>query len=90
MSYQLVVEPFAEAQLSALPAQLANMIQQQLQRLAANPVVVSKRTALLQPNGQLFEFHEAAGGISVWVSVIFRYGQDEQTLHVEHIAVEFA
>jgi hypothetical protein len=44
---------------------------------------------LLHPRGQLFEAHYDRDGASVWVSIIFRYGQDEQTIHVEDVAVEF-
>jgi hypothetical protein len=30
-----------------------------------------------------FEHFDDSGGVVVWISVIFRFGQDEQTLFVE-------
>ena len=89
MSYTFVVTPAAAGQLGAFPAELAESIRRQLARLAENPTGLSKPTSILQPRGQLFEFKYERGGAVVWVSVIFRFGQDEQTLFVEDVAAEF-
>jgi len=37
----------------------------------------------------LAEFKFDRAGISLWLTVTFFYGQDEQTLHIEEIAIEF-
>jgi hypothetical protein len=89
VSYTLVVTPVAAGQLGAFPAELADSIRGQLARLAENPTALSKPTSILQRHGQLFEFKYERGGAVVWVSVIFRFGQDEQTLYVEHVVAEF-
>jgi hypothetical protein len=89
MAYALVVTPAAEAQLSALPIPLAQFVRQQLQLLIQATSALSKPAPILHPRGKLFEIHYDHAGASAWVSIIFRYGQDEQTLHVEHIVAEF-
>ena len=89
MPYSLIITPTAETQLLALPPELAQFVRQQLQWLIQDPVARSKPAPSLYSRGQLFEVHYERGGVSVWVSIIFRYGQDEESLHVEDIAVEF-
>lgn len=89
MSYALVITPAAEDQLIALPAELASFVRLQLARLSENPTVLSKPTSILQTRGQLFEVKFDRGGVVVWIRVVFRFGQDEQSLFVEHVAVEF-
>jgi len=89
VSYVLIVTPAAEAQLRGLPTELGQFIRDQLAHLGESPTALSKPAALLQPRGQLFEIHYDRGGVTVWVSVIFRFGQDEQTLHIEDIVAEF-
>ena len=89
MSYILVVTAAADAQLRALPAPLALFVREQLQRLLQDPVTLSRPASILSVRGQLFEAHFDRGGVSIWVSIVFRYGQDEQTLHVEDVAAEF-
>lgn len=89
MSYSIVIVPAAAGQLAALPAELAEFTRLQLGRLSANPTALSKSTSILQPPGQLFEVKYERGGVVVWISIIFRFGQDEQNLFVEDIAVEF-
>lgn len=89
MSYSLILTVAAEAQLRALPEPLGGFVREQIQRLRQSPSALSRPASVLHARGQLFEFHYDRGGVSVWVSVIFRYGQDEQTLHVEDIVTEF-
>ena len=89
MSYTVIITPAAARQLTDLPGQLAEFIREQLLHLMENPAVLSKPATILQPRGQLFEFKYDSGGVVVWISVIFRYGQDEQTIHIEDIDAEF-
>lgn len=89
MSYALIVTPTAEAQLRGLPAELGQFVRDQLTHLGESPTTLSKPATLLQARGQLFEIQYDSGGVTIWVSVIFRFGQDEQTLHVEDIVAEF-
>ena len=84
-----MITPAAASQLNALPGELAEFTRGQLARLSENPTALSKPASILQPRGQLFEVKYDRGGVEVWISVIFRFGQDEQTLFIEHIAAEF-
>ena len=89
MSYTVVLSPDATSQRDALPDPLPAFISAQLLRLSENPTALSRPATLLQPRGQLFEINYDRAGVVVWISIIFRFGADEQTIHVEHIASEF-
>ena len=89
VGYTLAITPVAEAQLGAFPEPLAQFVRSELTRLKENPTALSKPATILQPRGQLFEVRYDSGGVVVWVSVIFRFGQDEQTLYVEDRVAEF-
>ena len=75
--------------MNALPPPLSEFVSAQLVRLCQSPTVLSQPVTILQPHGQLFEMRYESGGAVVWVSIVFRFGQDEQTIHIEHIASEF-
>ena len=89
MSYAVAISPEAAAQIGALPPPLPAFISAQLDRLRENPTAISKPTTLFQAPGQLFEIRYDSSGVVVWISIIFRFGADEQTIHVEDVAVEF-
>jgi hypothetical protein len=89
MSYLLALTPTAEAKLDGLPPPLAHFVREQFEVLLQNPVALSRPAPILYSRGQLYEIHDDRDGASVWVSIIFRYGQDEATLHVEDIVAEF-
>ena len=88
MSYALRVSPLAAQQLAAQPEPLRAFVLAALERLAESPSAVARRSTVVSA-GQLAEFKYDHGGAALWVTVTFLYGQDEQTLHIEHIAVEF-
>jgi hypothetical protein len=88
MDYVLRVSPLAEQQLAAQPEPLRAFITAALEQLARGPSAFTRPSALVT-RGQLAEFKFDRAGAVVWVSVTFLYGQDEQTLFVEHIAAEF-
>lgn len=88
MSYALSLSPLAEQQLAAHPSPLREFIRTSLQGLAESPTAHGRRSASFAL-GQLAEFKFDREGATVWVTITFLYGQDEQTLHIEHIAVEF-
>jgi hypothetical protein len=86
MSYQLRLNPKPDQVLNSLPEPLRSHVSRELLNLAQAPTALSKPVGSLQPLGQLFEI-EFSG---IFVSVIFRYGQDEATLFIESIQAEFA
>lgn len=88
MSYGLSVSPLAAQQLASQPEPLRGFILAALEQLAESPSRVARRSAAVSA-GQLAEFKFDHAGASLWVTITFLYGQDEQTLHIEHIAVEF-
>lgn len=89
MSYELGLSPLAERQLAGQPEPLRSFTLDALNRLAGAPASLSRPSASIT-RGQFAEFRfDLDRGTSLWVAVTFLYGADEQTLHVEHIAVEF-
>jgi len=88
MSYVLNLSPTAAQQLAAQPEPLRGFVVAALHRLAESPVSVARRSPSVTA-GQRAEFKFDHGGAVLWVTVTFLYGQDEQTLHVELITVEF-
>ena len=88
MSYALNLSPPAAQQLAAQPEPLRGFVLGALRRLAESPAALARRSPGVTA-GQLAEFRFDQGGAVLWVTITFLYGQDEQTLHVELIAVEY-
>jgi hypothetical protein len=89
MKYALAIGPDAERQLSAQPEPLRTFIYESLQRLAESPSSFRVRAGGAY-RGQRAEFRfDGQPGVSVWITVGFLFGADEQTLHIESIDVEF-
>jgi hypothetical protein len=85
VSYRLLYTGKAIGQLTHLPAEFLDAVEENLNRLAATPVALSLPIASppFPPRGQLFHFeaHDPAGA-RWFFTVIFRYSQDETALHV--------
>lgn len=85
MSYQLRLSSKAERQFDDVPDEFIDVVRESLHALAASPTSRSQRIASppFAPRGQLFHFHAVGFGGSWWFfTVIFRYSQDETTLHI--------
>lgn len=86
--YELLYSEAAEKDLAAiadLSPHLLNFVETQLLRLAGNPVALSQPAhPPYPPDTQLFAFGYPIDDFGEeWrFSVHFRYGQDEQTLHI--------
>ena len=90
MSYAIVLEPDARAALAALPAPVADRVRGELQTLAASPSAQPTRSSNIpMPAGQLYQATFTAGGVTCMLDVVFRYGQDEQTLFIVGLFVEY-
>lgn len=89
MSYILRLSALAQTQLAAQPAILQVFIRANLDALALNPSALTRRGQNPFSQGQMAEFLFDHGGMTVWVTVQFLFGQDEESLHVERIGVEF-
>ena len=84
MSYRTILESPAKSDLAALPRPLQLVVRSELRRLAGSPVTLSRPAVFPYPPGsQLYHFHHDPGG-DTWhhFVVLFRYGQDEATLHI--------
>ena len=89
MKYALRMEPGAERQLAGHPEPLQSFIRECLQRLAESPSAYRPHGGDAH-RGQLAEFrYDKEVGVSVWITVRFLFGADEQTLHIARIDVEF-
>jgi len=88
MPYQVVLAMPAQQDLGRLPPELQDYLTAKIARLAADPTRLSRPSAFPFPPGfQLFHpdpFTDAAGARHDF-AVLFRYGQDETTLHVAMI-----
>ena len=85
MSFYLLYTDKAVGQLALLPVGLIDPVEANLARLADSPVGVSVPIASppFPPRGQLFHFEATDAAADSWfVTVIFRYSQDETALHV--------
>lgn len=84
MPYQLFYSPEAQEDIEGLSLPLQNFIQVNLERLADNPIKLSRRSVFpFPPNAQLFQFHHPDfDGRRHDFSVLFRFGQDEATLEI--------
>ena len=88
MSYALKINPKAEEQLARQPEPLHSFIRQSLLRFAESPFSFRSHIVPSRRDPSLELRFEAPGSV-LWVTIDYRFGADEQTLHVEHIHVEF-
>jgi hypothetical protein len=83
MSYELVLSPKAEETLAGLEPPVAAAVESHLLRLAGSPTSMSRPAVLPYPPGsQMSEFSMMHDGRLHRLTILFRYGSDEQTLHV--------
>lgn len=88
MSYVVAISPRVDQQLAAQPEPLRTFITASLQRLGQSPSTITRPSSSLA-RGQVAEFRYEQAGAVLGVTVRFLYGQDEQTLYIEHISVVF-
>lgn len=89
MSYRVVFGPKAEEAYNDLPLSLLDEFDRQMDRLADDPTAVAVSGAFPFPaNRMVFHFDISDHNGEVWdFAVHFRYGEDEQTLHVIAVTV---
>ena len=88
MSYAVALSREAADDLRRLPEALQKFIISELVLRARNPTQHSVRPGPAG-RGQKFEFTFDQGGAHLYVIAYFRYGADEQTIHVFRIETEF-
>jgi hypothetical protein len=90
MSYAVELTPTAERDLNALPPMLASHVLDHLDRLAADPVRLSRRGAFPHPLHQKYQFTWPPDApLEAEVTILFRYSQDETALEIVGIGVVY-
>jgi hypothetical protein len=88
MSYVIKLSDLVDLRLRAQPDSVQQVVHAALERLANSPTTVSQRSPPAK-RGQIAEIKYVDEGVSLWITLTFYYGQDEETLHVEHVVVEY-
>lgn len=86
MSFAVALEPEAHAALRALIPDVAELVVDEIDRLAASPTDVGISLPDSEP-GMLFPSRREFAGRSYDIQIRFQYGQDEETIHILNIAV---
>lgn len=89
MSFAVFLEPEAVSDLTKMPAQVRLFVQGRLNELAQSPASLSRPAHFpYPPNAQSFRFDGVFGALRWFFYVQFKYGADEQSLHVLFIAAQ--
>ena len=88
MSYAVRLTPDAERDLARLSPMLASHTLDQLDRLAADPVRLSRPPSFPHPLFQKYQFFWPPDApLEAQVTILFRYSQDETAIEVVGIGV---
>lgn len=84
MDYDVILSPHAERDFLAFPLPLQNFVESHIHKLAADPINLSRKSVFPYPEGgQIYQFHHPNfDGYRHDFTILFRYGQDEQTLQI--------
>jgi hypothetical protein len=82
MPYRVVLPDDASALVDRLPQPVAAVVSRHLRQLSEHPVGLSKPAFAPLSGGQKYEFEARFQDMDYYFTVVFRYGADEQTLHV--------
>src|SRR4051812_3016119 len=88
MSYDIELSDLAKEQLRGQAATVQHIVTSAFRKLAESPTKIS-RPSSSPTGGQYAEIKHVEEGVVLWVTMTFRYGQDEQMLHIEQFDVEF-
>ena len=90
MSYAVRMSPRAFEDVAKLPEPVRAVVLEYLPRMASQPSVGSRPSSAPYPPGMLHRADLPCHGATCLLDVIFQYGADEQTLHIEYVFVEYA
>jgi hypothetical protein len=86
MSYAVVLSDAAADDLLALPADVALRVEQELRRLAQDPVGLGRRAHFPYPRGQMYQFDVVSvAGPTYRITILFKFHPDEQRLLIAGI-----
>lgn len=91
MSYRAILTTAAAEDISRLPVALRNAVHAELLRLCESPATLSRRSVSppYPPGYQLFQFDRVLADKVHYFSILFKYGQDEQTLFIHGLGHTF-
>lgn len=82
MSYVVKLSDEAVEDLRKLPLELLEAVNKHFDLLERNPVGLSRPSAIPYWPAQTFRFEAVLDGDRYFFDILFKYGADEQTLHV--------
>jgi hypothetical protein len=85
MSFAVGWEAEAEEDLQRLPPVLASAVLDELDRIAVSPTRLSKPSHFPYRPAQAYEFSREFQGRTYYLTLLFHYGQDEQTIVLDAI-----
>ena len=89
MSYSVDCAPPADETLAQLPPLVARGVLDGTDWLAQDPLGLGKPSHFpYRPGRQMYQFWIEAEGTRWWITVFFRYGQDEERIVILDIAAE--
>jgi hypothetical protein len=88
VAFHLVRSERVEAMLLKLPGPVRGRVESEFQRLSEGPASISRTSFASTQSGQVFRFEMTFQGMDYLFDLVFRYGADEQTLHLEHLYLE--
>jgi hypothetical protein len=88
MSFGIKLSPGAVRQLNDQTEEFQHVVTTAFKRLAESPARYSRPSATAR-EGQLAEVPVDQEGVSLWISVVFLYEQDEETLYIKYFGVEY-
>jgi hypothetical protein len=89
MTYGVEFAPPADEAISSLPPLVASGVLDGIDRLAEDPVRLSRPSHFpYRPGRQMYQFWVEAEGTRWWITVFFRYAQDEERIVILDLAAQ--
>lgn len=89
MSYSVEFTPPADEALAALPPLVASGVLDGIDRLVDDPVRLGKPSHFpYRPGRQMYQFWVEAEATRWWMTVFFRYAQDEERIVILDLAAQ--
>ena len=89
MSYAVEFTRQADEDLARLPPLTASAVLDAIDRLAQDPIGLSRPSRFpYLPGRQMYQFWTKTSEGDYWVTVFFRYGQDEQRIIIPDIGAQ--
>jgi mRNA-degrading endonuclease RelE of RelBE toxin-antitoxin system len=82
MSYGVALAPEALEDLQKLPPAIRTRVEQALSLLAENPTALSRPSHFPHVPCQAYELHYQEQSTEYFITILFRYAQDEQSLNI--------